>query len=72
MKSVTKKRTDPPMRKEYDFSGGVVGKYAKQRTDSPNVVLLDPDVAGTFPDSKSVNDALRTLIKIAQPRKSRR
>jgi hypothetical protein len=60
------------MRKEYDFSGGVVGKYAKPRANSTNVVLLDPDVAGTFPDSKSVNDALRTLIKIAHPRKSRR
>lgn len=72
MKSVTKKRTDPPMRKEYNFSGGVVGKYAKPRADSTHVVLLDPDVAGTFPDSKSVNDALRTLIKIAQPRKSQR
>ncbi len=72
MKSATKKRTDPPMRKEYDFNGGIVGKYAKQRADSANVVLLDPDVAGAFPDSKSVNNALRTLIKITQPRKSRR
>ena len=60
------------MRKEYDFSSGVVGKYAKRRAGKTNVVLLDPDVAGTFRDSKSVNDALRTLIKIAQPRKSRR
>jgi len=71
MKIVTKKRTNPPMRKEYVSSGGVVGKYAKRRADSASVVLLDPDVAGTFPDSKSVNDALWTLIKIAQPRKSR-
>ena len=60
------------MRKEYDFSGGIVGKYAKRRADSANVVLLDPDVAGTFSDSKSVNDALRKLIKIAQAPKSRR
>jgi len=72
MKSVTKKRIDPSMRKEYDFSAGVVGKYAKRLPESANVVLLDPDVADTFPDSKSVNDALRTLIRIAQPRKSRR
>jgi len=72
MKSVTKKRTDPPMRKEYDFSGGIVGKYAKRRADNANVVLLDTDVAGTFPDSRSVNDALRKLIKIAQAPKSRR
>lgn len=72
MKSVLKKRTDPPMRKEYDFSGGVVGKYAKGPAPGTNVVLLDPDVAGVFPDSKSVNDALRTLIKIAEPRRTGR
>jgi len=70
MKSVPKKRIEPPMRKEYDFSGGVVGKYAKGHADSTKVVLLDPDVAGVFPDSKSVNDALRTLIKIVEPRKT--
>ncbi len=58
------------MRKEYDFRGGVVGKYAKRHDVSANVVLLDPDVAGVFPDSKSVNDALRTLIKIAEPWKT--
>ena len=72
MKSVPKKRTDPVMRKEYDFSGGVVGKYAKRRGDRTNIVLLDPDVAGVFPDSKSVNDALRTPIKIAETRKTGR
>ena len=60
------------MRKEYDFSGGVVGKYAKRHGASANAILLDPDVAGVFPDSKSVNDALRTLMKIAEPRKSGR
>lgn len=68
MKSAPKKRTDP--RKEYDFSRGVVGKYAKGPAQGTSVVSLDPDVAGVFLDSKSVNDALRTLIKIAEPRKT--
>lgn len=27
-----------------------------------NAVILDPDVKAYFPDSKAVNDALRTLI----------
>jgi hypothetical protein len=72
MKSAPKKRIDPPMRKEYDFSGGVVGKYVKRRAESTSVVSLDPDVAGVFPDSKSVNDALRTPLKIAEPRKTGR
>jgi hypothetical protein len=30
-----------------------------------NVVLLDPELAEAFPDSKSVNDALRALVAIA-------
>ena len=60
------------MRKEYDFNGGVVGKYAKRHADRTNVVLLDSDVAGFFPDSKSVNDALRKLIKIVELRKTGR
>jgi len=33
------------MRREYDFSTGVVGKYAKRYNEGTNVVLLDPDVA---------------------------
>ena len=69
MKTVPKKRSETPMLKEYDFSGGVVGKYAKRYAKGVNLVLLDPDVAGVFPDSKSVNDALRSLVRIAERRK---
>jgi len=29
------------------------------------VVLLDPELLEAFPDSKSVNDALRSLLAIA-------
>ena len=60
------------MRPEYDFSGGVRGKYAKRYNQGTNVVLLDPELAEAFPDSKSVNDALRALVAIAvraEPRK---
>jgi hypothetical protein len=48
------------MRTEYDFSGGVRGKYAK-RYAGLRMVALDPDVAAAFPDAQSVNDALRTM-----------
>jgi hypothetical protein len=51
---------------EYDFSHGVRGKYAKRMAEGSNVVLLAPDVAEFFPDSQSVNAALRTLVKIAR------
>ena len=33
------------------------------------VVLLDPDVAQSFPTSDSVNEALRLLIQISQRQK---
>jgi hypothetical protein len=51
---------------EYDFSGGVRGKYAGRFAAGSHVVVLDPDVADLFGDSKSVNDALRALVKIAK------
>jgi hypothetical protein len=54
------------MRAEYDFSSGVRGKYAKKYAEGTNLVLLDPDISKLFPDSKSVNDALRLLAKVAK------
>lgn len=51
---------------EYDFRGGVRGKYAAQYAEGTNVVLLDPDVAAAFPDSSTVNRALRALVEIAR------
>jgi hypothetical protein len=52
------------MRAEYDFSGGVRGKYAERYAQGTNVVLLDPDVAEVFRDQASVNRALRALAAI--------
>jgi hypothetical protein len=54
------------MRAEYDFSGGVRGKYYQQYKQGTNVVLLEPDIAEVFRDSESVNRALRVLINIAK------
>jgi hypothetical protein len=56
------------MREEYDFSRASVGKYAARYAKGTNVVLLDSDIADLFPDSKSVNDALRSLVKIVERR----
>ena len=52
------------MRAEYDFSGGVRGKYAARFAEGTNLVLLAPDVAAAFPTASAVNKALRALIKI--------
>lgn len=54
------------MRPEYDFSGGVRGKYYQAYQQSSNVVVLDPDVAEIFHDSESVNAALRMLAQVAK------
>jgi hypothetical protein len=53
------------MREEYDFSGGVRGKYAAQYAEGSNVVVLDPDVAQLYPDAAAVNRALRALAEVA-------
>lgn len=75
---------DDPMRPEYDFTGGVRGKYAKalrehgysirvynsdgtfteKQVAGEKTVTLDPDVHPYFPNSKSVNRALRGLIAL--------
>ncbi len=51
---------------EYDFRGGIRGKYAARFAAGTNLVFLDPDVAEFFPDATSVNDALRALATIAR------
>jgi len=56
---------DPDMLDDYDFSQGVRGKYVEQFAHGSNVVVLSPDVAAIFPDSESVNSALRMLVEIA-------
>lgn len=56
------------MRSEYDFTGGVRGKYARRYAEGTNVVLLEPDVAAQFPDARAVNRALRAVLK-GRPRR---
>ena len=54
------------IRKEYDFSKGVRGKYAKRYAEGINIIVLDPELAEMFPDSKSVNEALKYLAKLVR------
>lgn len=53
---------------EYSLEGGVRGKYAERYARGTNLVLLEPDVAEIFPDSASVNRALRALADIVKDR----
>lgn len=62
-------RTNYRMKPEYDLAklkGGVRGKYLSQATAGTNLVLIDSDLAGLFPDSDSVNRALRLLADTAR------
>jgi len=61
-----KKSDSDAMRPEYDFSGGVRGKYLPRLAKGSNVVVLDRDMAKVFPTSKAVNDALRVLAEAAR------
>jgi hypothetical protein len=63
------KSTDDDLRAEYDLShlkGGVRGKYYRQATAGTNLVLVEPDLAEVFPDTESVNRALRLLAETAE------
>ncbi len=59
------------MRKEYDFSKGVRGKYARKYKAETNIVLLDPGVAKVFKTPRSVNQALRSLAEIIKAQKQK-
>ena len=62
MRTSKRRRPEDEMRAEYDFSGGVRGKYAGRSGRLRNVVILDPDVAHVFRTSAAVNAVLRSHI----------
>ncbi len=64
-----KVKDEDELRPEYrrdELGPGTRGKYFNLYQEGSNLVLLSPDVAAAFPTEKAVNDALRSLIKIAQ------
>jgi len=68
MKKTTAKRTSDDLRAEYNLSqlkGGVRGKYYRQATAGTNLVLVEAELAKVFPDTQSVNRALRLLADTA-------
>ena len=60
------------MRSHYDFSKGVSGVTAARYAEGANVVVVDPEVLDVFPDSISVNDALRALAPVLSKQRKRR
>jgi len=67
-KEIKGKPTSRPedMLTEYDFSGGVRGKFARGYAEGTNLILLDPDIADLFPNAEAVNQALRALAQVAR------
>lgn len=88
-KKAEAKMASDEMRKEYDFSGAVRGKYFRNMREGYSVIVhnedgttlvqnfkledgavrLDRDVQEFFPDSESVNNALRGLISLLPQRR---
>jgi hypothetical protein len=67
MKKTSNKSARKPMREEYDFSQSERGKYARRYAQGTNVIVLEPDVAKVFSNSKSVNVSLRKIIRQQTP-----
>jgi hypothetical protein len=65
MSPPTERAEADEMRPEYDFSQGVRGKHYQAYRAGTNVVFLEPDLVEAFPDSASVNQALRLLVRLA-------
>ena len=73
MKKTKQDPNEIAMRDEYDFSKGIRGKHYKAYREGHTVIvkkedgaiMLDADIEVHFPNSESVNKALRSLIPTA-------
>ena len=63
MSKPKEKASEPEMLEEYDFRGGVRGKYARRYAEGSNIVIVAPELAEVFPTSQAVNEALRKLLE---------
>jgi hypothetical protein len=63
MRKTPSKSSGESIQNQYDFSKGVRGKYARRYAQGTNVVVLEPDVAKVFSNSKAVNASLRKIIR---------
>ena len=62
-----RKTADPdsdPLDREIDLSNARPNPYASDYYKSRNLRVLAPDLLEVFPDSESVNEALRTLVRL--------
>ena len=62
----TKTETEDEMRPEYDLKSLKVRKVGAGRKSFGTFVHLEKDVYQMFPDSESVNEALRFLMRVTK------
>jgi hypothetical protein len=55
---------DDPLDQEIDFSSPRPNPFARDYGRNRNLRILDPNLLAVFPDSESVNEALRTFIRL--------
>lgn len=55
---------------DLDYSKAKPNRFAGKYQQMQRTVVLDADIADEFPDSESVNEALRFLVRITREHKS--
>ena len=58
-------RENNDLRPEYPVElirSGIRGKYARRCREGSNIVVINPDLSDTFPNSEAVNEALRNYL----------
>jgi hypothetical protein len=61
-----KDELEDELRPEYELSTLRVRKLGPGRKSFGDVIKLEPDVAGAFPNADAVNEALRFLIRVTK------
>jgi len=61
-----KDELEDELRPEYDLSTLRIRKLGPGRKSFGDVIRLEPDEAGAFPNADAVNEALRFLIRVTK------
>ena len=61
-----KAEIDDELRPEYDLKNLKIRRLGPGRKSFADVVRLEPDVEEAFPNADSVNEALRSLIRVSK------
>jgi len=56
------------MRPQYDFRGAQRGATAARYAEGSNMVVIDADLLDLFPNSETVNQALRAFASVMRRR----